>query len=787
MIYEKRQFTSVMLSCFVMLILSACGGESQKSDATSQYSAAPHAPAPTIERRTFSASDNRGAYKITKNANGTLLLTNERTSTTIEAPANVQVLRFWDMSVNLTIATTAKKIPQASLDSLIELYIAYFGRVPDADGLEYWIKEMMLGKTIEEIGLSFYSAAVTHSSLTGYSQTMSHTEFVTKIYQNVLLRRPDPAGLDYWVKDLSSGVQTRGALIRAMLIAAKTISRSEPFGWSGDLLEKRIEFAKFFAIEQGLTYNTTEETIRKTMSMAAAIYPSDSLTALLILGEVDWNFLSPSLSSVDVPPIDKTYAYVVGDQVLNAMPDLIAQFQLVSCNMSCKKTVLIRASDNPGSIRNQLTNIPNLEMVFLIGEVPKMIDQDTNSADDTYYRSLNAKFDTPVLRPDGNYYVMWPGEMSLDIRYARPTNAASRITGGLKGLAEIDYVRTYLQKNIRGRDIRGIPKFSYIETVSDTIFDTAAYLNAFLLNSLYAKNQVDATFKVPALQAKAKIFDCLTSGSERCDIEAHGSSSGLLIEGASPADAVSVRTSDITSLNIKSKFINFTSCSVGDFLAPGFFAGAVLNTGETLFVRAYTTTIFVGSDTQSIDVYERDHALGVGRTMASTYTVAPESNATHYFGDPTIRMRTPDLNKPRPKLLVQNKRYHQEFKEKLYFEDSVNGEGVKKTVILKNDGDADLALNGSLFGKIGSVEENIPLEQSCYYGVTLVNRPREATFRGNFQIIVPSKRSVSLQYLFKPYKDKQRTFKGTCSAYFSFATNDPEIGAFGVELIGVAR
>lgn len=76
----------------------------------------------------------------------------------------------------------------ANLNALVELYIAFMNRVPDSNGLNYWIGRLKDGLTINQIAESFYNAALLYLELTGYTASMTHTDFIIKIYKNVLSR-----------------------------------------------------------------------------------------------------------------------------------------------------------------------------------------------------------------------------------------------------------------------------------------------------------------------------------------------------------------------------------------------------------------------------------------------------------------------------------------------------------------------------------------------------------------------------------------------------------------------
>ncbi len=205
---------------------------------------------------------------------------------------NIERLVFSDMSVNLGIAQKAATIPLATLHTLEELYVGFFNRVPDADGLSYWIDQIVGGKTINQVGDAFYGVAAQYASLTGYSTTMSNADFIKVVYKNVLGRTSvDQGGLDYWSKALDSGTSTRGALVASILSSAHSFKGDKDFGYVADLLDNKLTVATAFAIEQGLSDNTAETAIVHGMAIAAAVTPTDILSALKLIGVADSGFM----------------------------------------------------------------------------------------------------------------------------------------------------------------------------------------------------------------------------------------------------------------------------------------------------------------------------------------------------------------------------------------------------------------------------------------------------------------------------------------------------------------
>ncbi|MDD5401599.1 MAG: DUF4214 domain-containing protein, partial [Sulfurimonas sp.] len=92
-----------------------------------------------------------------------------------------------------------------------ELYVATFNRAPDAAGLDYWVN--VSGLTIEGIAQSFFDQPETQAL---YPEGNTNTQFVTSIYTNLFNRVPDTDGLAYWVAELNNATMTRSVMIEAM-------------------------------------------------------------------------------------------------------------------------------------------------------------------------------------------------------------------------------------------------------------------------------------------------------------------------------------------------------------------------------------------------------------------------------------------------------------------------------------------------------------------------------------------------------------------------------------------
>jgi hypothetical protein len=169
--------------------------------------------------------------------------------------------------------------------------VALFNRVPDADGMSYWLDQIKAGQTFNQIAESFYNAGVSYSQLTGFSNSMSNADFINVIYKNVLGRKDgaDAGGLSYWEGELLRGDATRPSLVSQILSSAHTYKGNTTWGWVADLLDNKITVAKKFSIDMGLNYNTPEESISKGMAIASAITPTDTTAAVTLIGVSEAN------------------------------------------------------------------------------------------------------------------------------------------------------------------------------------------------------------------------------------------------------------------------------------------------------------------------------------------------------------------------------------------------------------------------------------------------------------------------------------------------------------------
>ncbi|EIJ34260.1 calcium-binding protein [Thiothrix nivea] len=108
--------------------------------------------------------------------------------------------------------------------SIVDLYVAWFNRVPDVNGYQYWLREVDSGTSLTTISNAFFRASYQFNTDTGYSATMSDEALVRQWYDGLLGRgptsplAPDAQEVSYWVNKLNGEFQgDKGATLLQMI------------------------------------------------------------------------------------------------------------------------------------------------------------------------------------------------------------------------------------------------------------------------------------------------------------------------------------------------------------------------------------------------------------------------------------------------------------------------------------------------------------------------------------------------------------------------------------------
>ncbi|HSV46159.1 MAG TPA: Ig-like domain-containing protein [Ramlibacter sp.] len=202
--------------------------------------------------------------------------------------AQVETLRFADSTVDLTMPARALQVNAAALKTLEELYVGFFNRIPEAQGLGYWIDELAGGMSLAAIADAFHEAGLKFGV---YPQGLDNAAFVRIVYANVLGRpegspkAPDNDEVAYWDHWLQQAGHSRGGMVLQMLDDVHTgFTGHAEYGFVASLLNNKAEVANYYAIEQGLGKLDAQDNIAFGRELAGLVTPSDVSAAIALVG-----------------------------------------------------------------------------------------------------------------------------------------------------------------------------------------------------------------------------------------------------------------------------------------------------------------------------------------------------------------------------------------------------------------------------------------------------------------------------------------------------------------------
>lgn len=196
---------------------------------------------------------------------------------------------------------------------LTDLYLAFFGRAPDVEGLEYWsrllldeeLKTNNGNKTIKEIASEF---AWSKESQNKFPLSLSNKDFIREIYVNCFNREPDLLGWEYWLSKIDifgeATLSERGKFVFDVLLGAYAqTSGSEDRSY---LLNKRDVALHYVS---NLSRNS-EEDFSDSINTLLSMVNSESLTRDNALNIIDYVFDTPaSLTGILMDEVSFNYLW----------------------------------------------------------------------------------------------------------------------------------------------------------------------------------------------------------------------------------------------------------------------------------------------------------------------------------------------------------------------------------------------------------------------------------------------------------------------------------------------
>jgi hypothetical protein len=213
---------------------------------------------------TAAYSGAQQSYTVTLSAAGTRVTDRRADGDGSDLLTNIEFLDFGSTiplfdgnALDLRAFGGPTSLSAEAMEAVIELYIAYFNRAPDAVGLFFWGTAYANGTSFEEMARLFIDQPETRAA---YPEGTSNLAFAETVYNNVLGRLPDAAGLKFWVGLLDQGAVQRDAFILEVLKGARAPAPegADPAFVSQQAadqqyLASKTDIGAYFAVHKGMS------------------------------------------------------------------------------------------------------------------------------------------------------------------------------------------------------------------------------------------------------------------------------------------------------------------------------------------------------------------------------------------------------------------------------------------------------------------------------------------------------------------------------------------------------
>lgn len=184
-----------------------------------------------------------------------------------------------------------------TIESVQQLYVAYFNRPAEPTGLNYWVNAIQNnGGTLTDVSRAFAATTEYQAQFAG----MSSDQIIVKIYDNLFNRLPDQSGLNYWSGNLQSGKLTINFIVDAIASSAVNNPNVSPADTAAinsktqaavkftDLLNSDVNLRLAYStpaageVAKAYIHGVTDAT---TLATAVAALPTTTAEALILAGQ----------------------------------------------------------------------------------------------------------------------------------------------------------------------------------------------------------------------------------------------------------------------------------------------------------------------------------------------------------------------------------------------------------------------------------------------------------------------------------------------------------------------
>lgn len=207
-----------------------------------------------------------------------------------------------------------------SVSPIARLYLSALGRVPDADGLNFWVDMYRGGEPLDDIAGMFLDSA---EFAARFGDVSDNEVFITALYTNVLGRAPDEEGLEFWVNELN--YMSREDVLLAFSDSAENVANTEAstniiLAYQG-ILERAPTPAEFdAALLMNFNDLLVDLTVPQEYTVAEALAIGvDNLPPLFaIIDDADAIFTGSGVADEALPLVSAAWDVQVTDEITPA-------------------------------------------------------------------------------------------------------------------------------------------------------------------------------------------------------------------------------------------------------------------------------------------------------------------------------------------------------------------------------------------------------------------------------------------------------------------------------------
>lgn len=178
---------------------------------------------------------------------------------------------------------------------ITQLYVGYYDRAPDPEGLNYWIGRIEAGVSLADIANSFATSpeAIATYPFFSFPELVSAETFLKSVYLNLFGRAIDADGLAYYSEQLSSGATPVGQILAQIIGNAATNEGSADQKFLANKVAVGVDWATTAASTQGFVFNDSAK--NSAASILDAVNATDASVTAAKAATVEY-FNSPKVT-----------------------------------------------------------------------------------------------------------------------------------------------------------------------------------------------------------------------------------------------------------------------------------------------------------------------------------------------------------------------------------------------------------------------------------------------------------------------------------------------------------